>query len=399
MKLLFVTPQLPYPPHQGTAIRNWGLIKHLSARHTVRLVSFGAAPPAPLAEVCAEVVTVNPPERQSRQRVQALLRGTADLADRLWSPEMAAALAAALQQGEVEVVQIEGLEMAPYLATIRSARPAARVVYDAHNAEHVIQQRAWANDRQNPRRWAAAAYSAVQIPRLRALEAATLRTADATTCVSAEDAAALRGLAPQAAPVVIANGIDLDTYGPSPDPGGTRLVFTGKMDYRPNVDAAVWFAEAIWPQVRAAYPSAEFHVVGQRPTAAVTRLAQWPGVVVTGAVPDIRPHLAGATVYVAPLRMGGGTRFKLLEAFALARPVVSTRVGAEGFAVTDGGELRLADTAEAFAQAVLGLLADRAWAARLGQAARAFVAASYDWRSIVPRLEAVYESLAERPPA
>lgn len=401
MNLLFLAPQLPYPPHQGTAIRNWGLIRHLAAHHTVALACFAegeaAKLPAPLAHACQRVVVVPRPVRGAGRRLAALLRGTADLADRLWSPAMAAALRGLLGEWTPNIIQIEGLEMAPYLATLRAACPSARVVYDAHNAEYLIQRRAWESDRRVLRRWPAAAYSAIQTPRLAKYEAAIARTADAITCVSAEDAAALRALDPTLAPVVVANGIELSAYEPPTLPSaGVRLVLTGKMDYRPNVDAAVWFAQAIWPQIRAAQPAAEFHIVGQQPNQAVQRLAALPGVVVTGAVPDIRPHLAGATVYVAPLRMGGGTRFKLLEAFALARPVVATRIGAEGFAVEDGRELLLADTADDFASAVLRLLADPAQAARLGAAGRAFVSASYDWGQIVPRLEAVYARLAAK---
>jgi polysaccharide biosynthesis protein PslH len=402
MKLLFVMPQLPYPPHQGTAIRNWGLLRHLALRHTVAVICFadpgGAGVPEALARVCDRVVIVPRPTRWAGRRVLALLRGTADLADRLWSPGMAAGITELVRAWEPDGVQIEGLEMAPYLAAVREGRLAACVVYDAHNAEHLIQRRAWESDRRNPRRWPAAAYSAVQTPRLERLEAATARAVDAATCVSAADAAALRRLDPDLNPVVVPNGIDVEAYAaPNVSDPGVRLVLTGKMDYRPNVDAAVWFAEAIWPRLRAQQLAAEFHIVGQQPSAAVRRLAALPGVVVTGAVPDIRPHLARATVYVAPLRMGGGTRFKLLEAFALGRPVVSTRIGAEGFAVTDGRELLLADTAEAFAAAVQRLLADPALAGQIGAAGRAFVRASYDWRMIVPRLEAVYAGLLAKP--
>jgi glycosyltransferase involved in cell wall biosynthesis len=161
------------------------------------------------------------------------------------------------------------------------------------------------------------------------------------------------------------------------------------MDYRPNIDAALWFATHILPRVRARQPEARFVVVGQKPPGSLTRLHGRNGVIVTGAVEDARPHIAGAAVYVAPLRMGGGTRFKLLEAMALARPIVSTTIGAEGFPVESGRELVLADTPEAFAQSVLELLSNRQRARALGMAGRQFVQ-GYDWSAIVPRLEQVY---------
>jgi glycosyltransferase involved in cell wall biosynthesis len=159
------------------------------------------------------------------------------------------------------------------------------------------------------------------------------------------------------------------------------------MDYRPNVDAVLWFANDIFPLIQRERPEAQFVIVGQKPTEAVKQLGERNGIVVTGAVDDIRPHLAEAAVYVAPLRMGGGTRFKLLEAMALKRPIVSTRVGAEGFEVQDGRELLLADRPDDFAKAVLTLLGDPAKQGGLINAAYAFVK-GYDWGEIIPAMEA-----------
>ncbi|MGH2524797.1 MAG: glycosyltransferase, partial [Anaerolineales bacterium] len=226
------------------------------------------------------------------------------------------------------------------------------------------------------------------------------------TCVSAEDAAALQRLVPSLNPMIIPNGIDVEDY-TQYTPPNTRyvtravspamlhdhpsLIFTGKMDYRPNLDAALWFIADILPRIQAQRPGVQFFVVGQKPP---ERLMKWNGrngVVVAGAVEDTRPFIADSTVYVAPLRMGGGTRFKLLEAMALARPIVSTTLGAEGFAVRSGGELLLADSPADFAGTVLALLNDPTRAAALGQAGQAFVRANYDWREIIPKLEAAYQ--------
>jgi glycosyltransferase involved in cell wall biosynthesis len=175
--------------------------------------------------------------------------------------------------------------------------------------------------------------------------------------------------------------------------GHPRLVFTGKMDYRPNVDAALWFAAEILPRVRGAHREVEFHVVGQQPAPALLRLDGREGVAIAGAVADTRPHIAGAAVYVAPLRMGGGTRFKVLEAFALARPVVSTPLGAEGFAVASERELLLAGDAGTFAGAVVRLLSEPRLATRLGLAGQRFAREQHDWSVILPRLLDVYAGL------
>lgn len=399
MRLLFLTPQWPYPPRQGTAIRNWGLISHLARRHTVSVLTFGRAEDRPkqLVSICERVEAVAPPTRSLIQRVSDLALGRADLARRLWSPAFQAALEAWLQRDRFDGVQIEGLELAPYLATIRAHH--LPVVYDAHNAEHVIQRRALTTDRGRSGRRLAALYSSIQLPRLRALERTTLRAVDGVCAVSAEDAEALRAVAPGSAPVIVPNGIDLQAYAPTAPIGTSpgRVVFTGKMDYRPNVDAVLWFVGEIWPHIRAGRPEASFWIVGQSPTTAVQALDGRDGVHVTGAVEDTRPYIAGAQVYVAPLRMGGGTRFKLLEAFALKRPVVSTRVGAEGFPVHTGREALLADTPLAFAEAVGSLLEDPALGERLAATGRALVAEHYDWAVIVPALESLWRALVDRP--
>jgi glycosyltransferase involved in cell wall biosynthesis len=166
------------------------------------------------------------------------------------------------------------------------------------------------------------------------------------------------------------------------------------MDYRPNVDAALWFANEVFPRVRRARPSACFVVAGQKPAPSVAALGRRPGIRVTGAAPDLRPCLAGAAVYVAPLRMGGGTRFKLLEAMALRKAIISTRLGAEGFDLADGREVLLADSPSEFAARAIRVLEEPALRAALGAAARRFVEAGYDWRAIIPRVEAAYGSRA-----
>jgi glycosyltransferase involved in cell wall biosynthesis len=170
------------------------------------------------------------------------------------------------------------------------------------------------------------------------------------------------------------------------------LVFTGTMDFRPNVDAVFWFARQVLPRVQVEMPEVHFFIVGQRPHRRLDSLRSDPAVTLTGWVKDPRPYIAQAAVYVAPLRIGGGTRLKLLEAMAMGKPVVATSLGAEGYPVVDGRDLLLADTPEDFARTVVKLLRAPEWQVELGQAGRRFVEQQYDWRAIVPRLEAVYGS-------
>ncbi len=414
MRLLFLTPQLPHPPRQGTAIRNWGLIKSLSARHRITLLTFAepdAALSPELRAACQRIETVPPPRRTMAARLWQLAASPLpDLAHRLASRAFAERLAALMQSKTFDAVFCEGLELAPFLFTAEgaenvekskedSAHSALSAVnlFDAHNCETMLQSRAFESDLRQPRRWPAALYSLIQSRRLARYEAQVCQSAHRVLCVSSEDAAALRSLWPGVDPVIVPNGIFLAEYASNAklqtsnfklQTSNSRLVFTGKMDYRPNVDAAVWFTHEIFPAIRREAPEAEFVVVGQSPTQAVRQLATEPGVRVTGAMDDARPFIAGAAVYVAPLRMGGGTRFKLLEAMALRRAIVSTHAGAEGFGVANGRELRLADTPEAFARAVVALLHDEGQRAALGAAGHEF-AKRYDWGEIVPRVEEV----------
>lgn len=399
MKLLFLTPQIPHPPRQGTALRNWGLISHLAARgHRVSLLTFDEGPlDAPLSAelhaACARVERVAVPRRSSADRLRTLVASALpDMAWRLWAPEFARRLQDVLCSEQPDVLQVEGIELARY--ALDPALASQKLVFDDHNCEYLLQRRSYETDRLRPRRWHAAAYSSVQWRRLHRFEASIVRRANATLCVSNEDRALLQALVPGAQLQVIYNGIDVARYASTESAEAAHtLVFTGKMDFRPNIDAALWLATDVLPKVHAAVPGCRLVIVGQKPHARLDVLRGDPRIEITGEVPDIRPYIAAATVYVAPLLAGGGTRFKLLEAMAMRKAIVSTSLGSEGFAVTHGREMLLADNADSFAGAVLDLLKSQDRRDALGAQAYAFVRGDYDWQSIVPKLEAVYRAL------
>ena len=402
MRILFLTPQLPYPPQKGTALRNWGLIQGLAERdHEISLLSFcepekGGDLAPPLTRACERVVTVPQPERSTYERMRDMLSTRQpDMALRLASSAYERQLSHWLVESSFDVVQIEGIELAPYLETIRSAPQDALVVFDDHNCEYLLQQRTFLTDLYSPTRWPGAAYSFVQWQRLRRYEARICRGADRVLAVSEADAKALGKLAPDLNVTVVPNGIDTQAYQPATeveDASDSQLVFTGTMDFRPNVDAVLWFARDVLPLVQAEVSGVQFLVVGQRPHRRLDPLRRNPAITLTGWVEDVRPYFADATVYVAPLRMGGGTRLKLLEAMAMRKPIVATSLGAEGYPVQDGRELVLADTPAAFAEGVISLLRSEDRRDSLGRTARAFVEEQYDWRVIVPRVEEVYIS-------
>lgn len=398
MRILLLTPQRPYPPHQGTTLRNFNLVKELAKRHRVCVLTFlepdqNPGDPGPLPELCEWIETIPVPQRSTGLRLrQMLTTSRPDMSLRLWSPQLADRLTARLREKSFDVVEIEGIEMAPYLSTIESAQPRPLIIYDAHNAEWILQQRAFLADAQRPARWPAAAYSWVQWQRLRRYEADLLRRVDHTIAMSQPDEIALREVAPAAPITIIPNGVDLTAYDEfHGDPIPYDLLFTGKMDFRPNIDAVLWFGQRVLPLIQARRPDVTLAIVGQRPHARLEVLRSQPGVTITGYVADVRPYLAGATVYVAPLRVGGGTRLKLLEAMMMRAPIVSTTVGAEGFPVANGREMILADEPESFASAVLDLLENPVQRAELGAAGRAFAETSYGWDRLVPQLEEIYQ--------
>jgi sugar transferase (PEP-CTERM/EpsH1 system associated) len=408
MRLLLLTPQLPYPPHQGTSLRNFNLIAQLAQRHRVCLLTFlepdqSLDDAGPLRDMCEWIDPVPVPRRSSALRLrQMLTTRRPDMAWRLWSPAFRDRLAMRLAEARFDVVQIEAIELAPYLPTIhrtqsQMAKPRPLIVYEDHNAEWVLQKRACLADLRTPGRWAAAAYSFVQWIRLKRYEADVCRRADCVVAMSEADRDAILAIAPEVPVTIVPNGVDLDEYTGYDGPiQPFDLVFTGKMDFRPNVDAMLWFGREVWPLIHRYRPEARLAIVGQRPHSRLDPLREAPGITITGWVADVRPYIAGATVYIAPLRVGGGTRLKLLQAMAMEAAIVATSLGAEGFPVTHGRELLLADTPASFSQAVLALLDAPEQRAQLGAAARRFVETTYGWDTLVPKLEALYDSAPKR---
>jgi glycosyltransferase involved in cell wall biosynthesis len=268
-------------------------------------------------------------------------------------------------------------------------------VFDAHNAEYVLQRRVFETDVRQPRRWLGALYSWLQWRRLRSYEARVCQLADRVLACSAADASALKRLVPGLQVVVVPNGVDISHYEPgdvAPAPlRDQALVFTGKMDFRPNVDAVLWFCSQVWPLVRQSEPDAQFYIVGRDPHPRLGPLTGMPGVTLTGFVDDIRPYIAAACVYVVPLLTGGGTRLKVLEAMAMGKALISTRLGCEGIDAQPGRDLVLADEAGEFALQVVALLRDASRREALGRAARTFVERYFDWPIVTAPLEQVYE--------
>jgi sugar transferase (PEP-CTERM/EpsH1 system associated) len=402
MKTLLLTPQLPYPPHQGTSLRNFHIIRGLAERHEITLLSFlevdqttDSRTIAPLQALCQQIQTVMVPRRSLADRLWLFVTSRLpDMAYRLYTPVFEITLRQLLAENQFDIVQVEGLELARYMNAIRIVNK-SRLIFDNHNAETELQRRNFSTDIGQPHRWLAAAYSWAQIGRLRRFERWACAKADAVVAVSEADRDHLQslGAALQSPISVIPNCIDTQTYQQPITPLSFDLLFSGKMDYRPNVDAVLWFADKVWPLICQKRPSTTWAIVGQKPHPRLQKLRGVPGVTITGWVESIRPYLAGAQVVVMPFRIGSGTRLKLIEAMAAARAIVTTPIGAEGFPVRHGEQLLLAETEEDMATAVLNLLDHPQEQKRLGQIARQF-AQQYDWRNVVPKFEELYSKSA-----
>ncbi len=404
-RILFLTPQVPYPPEQGPAIRNYNLIVQVATRHDVALLSFadernGATDAGPLQDLCAPLRIVPVPTRSMQNRLRTLLMTPSpDMAFRLFSQEYAAALQDLLARESFDIIQVEGIELARYGLMVRQwlKERAPAIVFDDHNAEYLLQRRSFETDLRHPKRWAAALYSLIQWRRLARFERTVCRLSDAVVAVSEADAQALNQLVAWLTPLVVPNGVDIARY--TPDLADSlplqhpAIVFTGKMDFRPNVDAMLWFHRHVWPLVRNDVPAAHLWVVGKSPHRHLRSLHDDPSVTVTGYVPDILPYFGGADVYVVPLRIGGGTRLKVLEAMSAGLPLVSTTLGVEGLGLVSGEHALLADAPSAFADAVISLLQNDQKCDALGKAARDFILDRYGWRRIAPLLEPLYASL------
>ena len=398
-EILFLAHRPPWPPDKGDKIRSWNLLRHLAERHRVRLGAFvdDPADAAVLGRTCAEVLLR--PLGRLRLALRALgglARGTPLTVAAYRDPVMRRWLASRLQTADLALAVSGG--PAGLLVDPPCSRPWLLDLVDCDSEKW----RALAGWTRGPRRWLFAREAEL----LLAFERRAAAAAAATFLVTGAEAQLLEAHAPElrGRTRVLENGVDATHFDPArlegPDPWppgpGARLVFTGVMDYPPNVDAVLWLAGEVLPRLRAGLGPVRLAVVGARPSAAVRRLAAPPELVVTGRVADVRPWLGRADVALAPLRIARGVQNKVLEAMAMARPVVATPEAATGLHATPGRELLVGAEAAGRAAAIAGLRRDPARAASIGAAGRAYVLRAHDWAATLAPLDAAISALLER---
>ncbi|WP_231729670.1 TIGR03087 family PEP-CTERM/XrtA system glycosyltransferase [Sphingomonas sp. CCH18-H6] len=374
--ILFLAHRVPWPPDRGDKIRGYHLLRHLGERARVHLVAFaddaadmGAT--AALADLAVSTMIIPRTKSRARAAVEALAQGRPVSLTAFADPRVTAAVEAVTSRTPVGRVFVFSGQMAQH---VPAGHAPVMDFVDVDSAKFADYARAarW------PLRWLYAREARL----LGAYERRVAQAATASLFVSDAEAALFSDLGGIGRIVAVENGIDTDFFDPAAqfDPvaaDGPLIVFTGQMDYPPNIEAVRWFARDILPLVRRRHPDAGFAIVGRQPGEAVRALARLPGVTVTGAVADVRGWLAAAAVVVAPLRIARGVQNKVLEAMAMARPVVASTEAATG--IDHAGTLRVGAGATRIAGAIGDLLDDPAIAVALGQAARRRVQTRYAW--------------------
>lgn len=386
MKILAITSKSPYPLHEGRALRTYNLLREAARRHEVHLVSYLQTAEddggiSHMNSLCPVVHGVplyrgHPRLGALRDALRELPRGAPLPIVKYDTAAMRRVVAALLAQHRYDLVHLDILHVAALMDQFNGVP----TLLNEHNVEAMILGRR--ADREL--RAGARVYLRYQQRKMQRFETWACRQASQVIAVSQADADVLAGWTGRADITVVPNGVDTAFFQPSAEaPRPAELVYVGGFTWFPNEDAVQSFVADTLPLIAAEVPEVRLTVVGKNPdTASVRALQQHPRVRVTGMVDDIRPLVAEAAVYVVPLRIGGGTRLKILDALAMGKAIVSTAIGCEGLEVTPGLDIEVADDPAAFAARVVALLRDPARTRRLGDAGRALVQRRYEWGAL-----------------
>ena len=392
MRILNILPYSPCPPHFGGALRIYHLLKEMARSHEVTVVMYGTREEESLVndafrgELQAIHAVENPLKgsgiNKRLAQLRSLVHGKSAMTESFYSDDMQKEIDRVVSERRFDLIQLENHPSGLF----RIDSPGVPRILDTQNVEH-----------ENVRRMARETYSPVrrafytrEYRKLHREEKEAYERQDAILVTSSRDKALIDADIPHVPKYVIPNGVDTSYFKPSTgSPEAHTLVFTGAMNYFPNADAMIYFLKEIFPLVRNQIPDVRLYVVGGGPPRQLTALAS-ENVIVTGRVEDVRPYVHRASVYVVPLRMGGGTRLKVLEAMAMEKPVVTTQVGCEGIRVKDRHSVLVADDPGRFAASVVEAMQDPDLRRRLVTNGRQVVEAEYKWSVIGDRLNEVY---------
>jgi sugar transferase (PEP-CTERM/EpsH1 system associated) len=399
MKVLFIDEEIPIPVNTGKRTRTFNLLTRLSKSNEITYVAYAdeekeADKISQLKSQNIEVVTV-----EKRKISKESKWFYAYLLINLFSPypyivsghytkRMQQTIDQLLKTKKYDLIHCE---ISPYGVFVHSYRSIPKVIV-AHNIESDIWRRYYLYEKDRLKK----IYVEIQLKKLMKYESGTLRKFDCCITVSKKDADYFRDYQYSSDIKVVDNGVDIDYFRPRHEP--TRLlnlVFTGSMDWRPNQDAVSYFIQEVFPIIKRENPKVTFTVVGRDPPPSIREISnQIPGVEVTGTVDDVRSYIAQAHLYVVPLRIGGGSRLKILEALAMGKAVISTTVGAEGLEVEDRKDIILVDDPVDFAEMVIKMLGDSHEIERLGTNGRLLVERRYSWDSLAQLQEQIWTETA-----
>lgn len=388
-RVLYLTHRVPFPPDKGDRIRNFHLLRQLARRFRVSLGCLADEPVSDetrrtLGELCERVAIV-PTTKFNRLAGAGVsfLTGGSLSEGAFFSKELARTVEAWHAQTPFAATAASATSLIPYLR-----RPALRGV-SAFVDVVDVDSRKW-QDFAASKPFPKSLLFRLEGSRVRKLEAALPTWAKAATLVSRAEADIFDDITGTGAATVATNGVDLDYFRPTDTPTKPAAAFVGALDYLPNVDAAVWFANAVWPLIRAKRPDAEFWLIGRKPTPDVQKLAAIPGVRLIGQVPDVRPHLAEAAVAVVPMRLSRGLQNKVLEALAMGKATVVAPPALAALKAEPGRDLLKATTPNEWANAVVELLSDADLRERLGREGRRFVEDHHHWdRCLDPLIQKI----------
>jgi len=398
MRILVLTPKLPWPLTGGAEIRNFNLLKHAAARHEVYLLSLlhfadDARHFAALREYCREVVGVplrRPLWRKAWNAAAGLVTATPFILREYRQPLLEAQLRQRIAQWRIEVIHAHFLHAGQYV----TAKGPAAFVYDAHNLEHVLWERFAAIQTDPLRR----AYARAQAPKLIDWQQRVGQAAEMVVTLSDADREEYRRICPAADVTTVPNGADTEYFAPRPAAeAADQILYFANFGWAPQDDAALYLCREILPRIWERRPQTKLYLVGKTPPPAIQQLAN-ERIIVTGFVPDIRDAIAQATVVVMPLRVGAGTKHRIYQSLSMAKAVVTTSVGAEGMGLSPGVHAVVTDDPATFAVEVVRLLEDPARRRQLGTAGREFVVTHHDWRANYEKLEQVFQAAIRKAP-
>lgn len=393
MNILFLSPRMPLPADTGGKIRTFNILKQIAKANHVTLLcfSFEASDQDFIPEfnkLGIQVTLVPIAESSIFQKITGVLFKPIPFSiGKYHTPLMRRAIAKILKTQKFDAVHVDHLHMAHYTDCFNNIP----CMLDEHNVEYKILERCSKVEAGFIKKM----LYQQQAAKMKAFESRKIKDFKGVFACSLDDQKILKNISSGNTPLhVIANGVDTE-YFTSPDlkdAAQDALVFTGSMDWLPNDDAITYFCNKILPLIWQKKQGVKFYVVGKNPSKLVKDFSQHdPRVIVTGRVEDVRPYIQRSKIFIVPLRIGGGTRLKILEAMAMGKAVVSTSIGAEGIECRDGKNILLGDTPEAFAVKVLLLLNDEQKSKDIGQQARQFVCDHYDWNLIGQKLKSIYE--------